>query len=145
MRSPGGVIQHASSRDDVIAEVWAQITDGTEIDVSADRLLQLEFELGDAEQARCAARFELDEQVDVAVVAEFVAGRGAEQPQAADPVLAAERVQDGVVDGHVSSQLHSNSVAGSTRGCTALSTLTRSAGEISWSFGSVLTVRIGSS
>jgi hypothetical protein len=127
--SSGGVIEHARGRDDVIAEVGAQVTDGSEVDLAAEQHLQLEFELGDAEQTGCPARFELDEQVDVAVVAELVAGRGSEQPQAAYPVLAAERAQHGVVDGQVCSELHGGSVAGSTRGCTALPTLARSAGE----------------
>jgi hypothetical protein len=40
-------------------------------------------------------------------------------------VFAAERAQLSVVDGQVSSQLHGSSVAGSTRGCTALPTLAR--------------------
>jgi hypothetical protein len=67
-RSSSGVKEHARGRDDVIAEVGAEVTGGTEVDLAAEQPLKFEFELGDAEQAGCPARFELGEQVGVAVV-----------------------------------------------------------------------------
>lgn len=45
------------------------MTGSTQIDVTAEELLQLEFERRDPEGTGCPVGLELDEQVDVTVVA----------------------------------------------------------------------------
>lgn len=97
--SSGGVIQNGRPLADGVAEVAAQVIRCPHLDLTTTQeCSQLQLHLGATQQARFAARLELQEHVDVTVAAEVCSQTRAEQRQSADVVPLAELCEQAVVD-----------------------------------------------
>src|SRR5687768_12827172 len=100
--SSGGMEQLRSSHD-LVPEITAQLFGRAKIDgKAAEHLRKLDLHLRHIEQGWRGARFELDQQVDVAVAAGGPLQPRTEQRQAADAVAATEFVQQIGLDAKLS-------------------------------------------
>lgn len=96
----------------MVSKVATQVVDRPKIDLTPEHVAELELELSDGEQARCATGLELDEQVDVARGPERPLDGRAEEPKTADAVGRAERAKSLIINGNSLGQLHGRSLAG---------------------------------
>src|SRR5450830_1924824 len=100
-RGFSGLIKHLLAGKLRIADDGLETMARPEINRAAKQGRDLTLDVGEHEQAHLCSRFELNQHVNVAVRAEIVAQRGAEEPEVGDAVSAAELGQGRARDGTV--------------------------------------------
>lgn len=100
----------------MITEVAAEVSIGTQVDHSAEQLLEFDLHAGDGQQARNAVWLELDEEIDVARWSEVPPKDRPERRDPSDRVATSKLIEDDVVHLDPRSQLHPSIIADGNQG-----------------------------